>query len=104
MDRSSDIITVYVWGELSATKISEGDFIVMNGARVSNFGGKSLNCSHDHCKLLINPQLDSFADEITRFVDLTNCKAYADELAPPKAVTPTKNEEVKVEERTSKHR
>jgi hypothetical protein len=37
-------IPINLWGELSKLEISEGDLVVINGARVSNFGGKSLNC------------------------------------------------------------
>lgn len=54
-DKANDMINVYMWGELSKSKVSEGDLIVINGARVSNFGGKSLNCSQEHSKVLINP-------------------------------------------------
>lgn len=98
LDRSADIITVYVWGELSSTKIKEGDLIVMNGARVSHFGGKSLNCSHDHCKLLVNPALDLFADDLNRFVDVSRCPAYS------KAPTPEaeKEEEIKAPPKPAK--
>ena len=75
MDRSSDIITVYIWGELAVTQITDGDLIVMNGARVSNFGGKSLNCGQDHCKLLVNPPLEQVNENISQFVDLARCKS-----------------------------
>jgi hypothetical protein len=44
IDRNRDMITVYFWGELSRMFVSEGDLLVLNGARVSSFAGKSLNC------------------------------------------------------------
>jgi ssDNA-binding replication factor A large subunit len=45
MDKSNECINVNVWGELSELQINEGDILAINGARVSNFGGKSLNVS-----------------------------------------------------------
>jgi len=44
--------------------------VVLNGARVSNFGGKSLNCRTDHCKVLVNPEA-SKVNDIEKFIDLS---------------------------------
>ena len=41
---SLESIPINLWGELSKLDIFEGDLVVINGARVSNFGGRSLNC------------------------------------------------------------
>ena len=55
IDKSNECINVNFWGELSKLQIKEGDIIAINGARVSNFGGKSLNLSEEHAKVVINP-------------------------------------------------
>jgi hypothetical protein len=54
-DNSKETITVNLWGDYSNLPLCEGDIIVINGARVSIFGGKSLNCSIDHAKVFVNP-------------------------------------------------
>ena len=55
IDKSNECINVNFWGELSKLQIKEGDIIAINGARVSNFGGKSLNLSEEHAIVVINP-------------------------------------------------
>lgn len=32
-----------------------GDIIALSGARVAEYGGKSLNVAHDHADLVVNP-------------------------------------------------
>ena len=54
-----------LWGELSNIEVKEGDVVAINGARVSNFGGKSLNCSFEHCKILVNPSSNIVEDLAT---------------------------------------
>jgi hypothetical protein len=76
IDRDADMITVYLWGDMSRMFISEGDLLILNGARVSHFNGKSLNCGQEHCKVLVNPPLDSIQDDIERFVDIKRAKGY----------------------------
>ena len=44
IDKTLESIPINLWGELSKLDIFEGDLVVINGARVSNFGGRSLNC------------------------------------------------------------
>jgi hypothetical protein len=56
--------------------LREGDLIIINGARVSQFGGKSLNCSQEHCKIYINPDEDTIFDDLSLYVDLRRCRAY----------------------------
>jgi Replication protein A OB domain len=70
IDKNLDQITVYFWGDLSRMYISVGDIVIMNGARVSNFQGKSLNCGTEHCKILVNPAQDSIND-LEKFVDVS---------------------------------
>ena len=72
-DKNNQSIPINLWGELSKLEISEGDLVVINGARVSNFGGKSLNCGHEHCKILVNPSVDTVND-LDKFVDLNRFK------------------------------
>ena len=73
-DRSQDIIKVFLWGELSRKPVVyEGDLIIINGARVSSFGGKCLNCSIDHCSVLLNPDVESIND-LGKFVDKRKSK------------------------------
>jgi hypothetical protein len=55
MDISTTTIIVNLWGDYSNLPLCEGDIIAINGARVSNFGGKSLNCAIDHAKIFVNP-------------------------------------------------
>lgn len=58
MDNSNECINVNIWGEMSENIIKEGDMIIINGARVTNFGGKSLNVSSEHAQIFINPGED----------------------------------------------
>ncbi|TNV82512.1 hypothetical protein FGO68_gene2808 [Halteria grandinella] len=87
IDRMNDMITVYLWGDLSReTKVREGDVIIINGARVSQFGGKSLSCSIEHCKIYINPEEESVSDELSKYVDLRRCRAYRERYDQERAV------------------
>lgn len=56
IDDSSYSISLTLWGDMcersSALKI--GDVLAVKGARVSEFGGKSLNAADDHSVLFIN--------------------------------------------------
>jgi hypothetical protein len=72
IDKNQESIAVNLWGELSKLDIFEGDLVVINGARVSNFGGKSLNCGQEHCKILVNPNFETVND-LDEFVNLTRC-------------------------------
>jgi hypothetical protein len=55
IDPSKECINVNFWGDLSELNVKEGDIVVINGARVVNFGGKSLNVGSEHAKVFINP-------------------------------------------------
>jgi hypothetical protein len=68
IDNSNECINVNLWGELSKKIIKEGDIIVINGARVTNYGGKNLNCSPEHAKVFVNPGPD-IVDNIKSLVD-----------------------------------
>ena len=52
-DDSETKITLTMWGDSMCSKydLKTGDIIALKGARVSRFGGKSLNASDDHCQL-----------------------------------------------------
>jgi hypothetical protein len=63
---------VCLWGELSNIRIKEGDIVVINGARVSTYQGKSLNCGKEYSKIIINPTRDVVTD-LEKFVDISYC-------------------------------
>lgn len=70
MDKSKECINVNVWGSLSSIRVNEGDILAINGARVTSFGGKSLNVSQEHAKIIINPS-KNLIENLDEFVDLT---------------------------------
>ncbi len=56
VDETSYSIVVTLWGEIcEKSPLSPGDIIGISGARVSDYGGKSLNAASDHADLTINP-------------------------------------------------
>ena len=56
VDESSCSIICTLWGEIcSKTKLNLGDIIGISGARVADYGGKSLNAAMDHADLVVNP-------------------------------------------------
>lgn len=56
VDESSCSIQCTLWGEIcEKTQVRLGDIIALSGARVSEYGGKSLNVAHDHADLVVNP-------------------------------------------------
>jgi hypothetical protein len=56
VDETSYSIVVTLWGEIcEKSALSPGDIIGISGARISNYGGKSLNAASDHADLTINP-------------------------------------------------
>ncbi|CDW83621.1 replication protein a 70 kda dna-binding subunit-like [Stylonychia lemnae] len=76
VDNTNEVINVNLWGDLSNIEINEGDIVIINGARVSTFGGKSLNCGSEYCKIIINPTREEVSD-IDRYVDLSNANLVA---------------------------
>lgn len=56
IDDSSCSISLTLWGEMCerSTNLTIGDILAVKGARVSEFGGKSLNAADDHSILFIN--------------------------------------------------
>lgn len=56
IDETSYSIVVTLWGEIcEKSALSAGDIIGISGARISDYGGKSLNAASDHADLTINP-------------------------------------------------
>eukprot|EP00347_Sterkiella_histriomuscorum_P022069 403331791 len=62
VDNSNESINVTLWGELSNLEFNEGDIVIINGGRISNYGGKSINCGSEHCKIIINPSREVVSD------------------------------------------
>ena len=56
-DKKGNSINVYLWGSLAQEnkELKKRDLVVLQGARVSQFGKKSLSCSSEHCKVFVNP-------------------------------------------------
>ena len=56
IDDSSCSISLTLWGEMCerSTNLQIGDILAVKGARVSEFGGKSLNAADDHSILFTN--------------------------------------------------
>lgn len=56
IDDSYFSISLTLWGEMCerCSSIQMGDILSVKGARVSEFGGKSLNAADDHSLLFIN--------------------------------------------------
>ena len=56
IDDSSCSISLTLWGEMCerSSSLKMGDVLAVKGARVSEFGGKSLNAADDHSVLFIN--------------------------------------------------
>jgi len=56
VDETSYSIVVTLWGDICEKLVlSAGDIIGISGARISDYGGKSLNAASDHADLTINP-------------------------------------------------
>jgi ssDNA-binding replication factor A large subunit len=56
VDESAFSIIATLWGDMCERHmINTGDIIAISGARVSEFGGKSLNAATDHADLIVNP-------------------------------------------------
>lgn len=56
VDESCCSIVVTIWGDMcDRHTLTLGDIIAISGARVSDYGGKSLNAASDHADLAINP-------------------------------------------------
>jgi ssDNA-binding replication factor A large subunit len=56
VDETSYSIVVTLWGDICEKSVlSAGDIIGISGARISDYGGKSLNAASDHADLTINP-------------------------------------------------
>ena len=52
VDETSYSIVVTLWGEICEKSVlSPGDIIAISGARISDYGGKSLNAASDHADL-----------------------------------------------------
>jgi replication factor A1 len=50
MDDTNHSISLTIWGEMCTrnNNLKLGDILALKGARVSEFGGKSLNSADDH--------------------------------------------------------
>lgn len=80
VDRTEEAINVNLWGELSNIELGEMDIVLINGGRMSNFGGgnnsmvkalgKTINCAAEYCKVFINPSRE-LAPNLGDFVDLS---------------------------------
>jgi hypothetical protein len=56
VDESSYSIVVTLWGDIcEKTHLTPGDIIALTGARISEYGGKSINAASDHADLILNP-------------------------------------------------
>lgn len=56
MDDSSYSIVCTLWGDICEKNVlTTGDIIAISGARVSDYGGKSINSASDHSELVVNP-------------------------------------------------
>ena len=44
------------WGEIAHTNIAEGTIVAIKGAKVSDYGGKSLNLGNDHSVIEMEPE------------------------------------------------
>lgn len=75
-DASHETINVYLWGELSNLELNQGDIVIVNGGRVSNFGGKSINCGSEYCKIIVNPTREIVPD-IHKYIDIENINLVA---------------------------
>jgi len=54
-DESGLSIIITLWGNNSnAHEYREGDIFAVRGARVSDYGGRSLNAGHEHSQVYIN--------------------------------------------------
>lgn len=56
IDDSNFSISLTLWGDMCerSSSLKDGDVLAVKGARVSEFGGKSLNAADDHSALFIN--------------------------------------------------
>lgn len=56
IDDTSCSISLTLWGEMCERNsgLTNGDVLAVKGARVSEFGGKSLNAADDHSVLFVN--------------------------------------------------
>ena len=76
VDNSKEVINVNLWGDLSNIEVNEGDIVIINGARVSTFGGKSLNCGSEYSKIIINPTREEVPD-IDDFIEIASANLVA---------------------------
>lgn len=56
VDESGLSIQISLWGGLAKRdEYREGDVVALKGARVSDYGGKSLNSGDEHGHMFVNP-------------------------------------------------
>lgn len=57
VDDSKCSIVASLWGEMCGKTLNlhPKDIITIKGAKISDFGGKSINVASDHSELIINP-------------------------------------------------
>lgn len=56
VDESCFSVMITLWGDICEKyKLSTGDIIGISGARISDYGGKSLNAASDHADMTVNP-------------------------------------------------
>ncbi|TNV83159.1 hypothetical protein FGO68_gene14242 [Halteria grandinella] len=59
VDETCCSVVVTIWGEMcDKYLLNLGDIVAITGARVSDYGGKSLNAAMDHADVVINPNHD----------------------------------------------
>ncbi len=62
-----------LWGK-NATRceFKEGRVLAIKGAKVSEYGGKSLNAGDEHSQLFLEPPVDKRCEELRRWYDTTS--------------------------------
>ena len=75
IDDSSCSISLTLWGEMCErnANLQIGDILAVKGARVSEFGGKSLNAADDHSILFINMNHERCKSLKTWYTELMAC-------------------------------
>ena len=53
-----------------------GDIIAINGGRISNFNGKSINCGSEHSKIYVNPSREMVPD-VENHIDIEGINIVA---------------------------
>jgi len=56
VDESGIGLDATLWGDLANIDMQEGQIIAIQGARVSTYGGRSLNIGNDHAKVEFDPK------------------------------------------------